>query len=73
MINRIINYEATGAAGVEDGVISVFSTRAIEVGSGECSCMKGGPKDSLVFPICTLMDYSIIDVEVPDILGDPWC
>ena len=72
MINRVIDYESTGAAGVEDGVVSVFSTRAVEVGSGECLCMKGGPKDGLIFAVCTLMNYSIIDVEVADVLGDTW-
>jgi len=70
MINRIIDYEATGAAGVEDGVISVFSTRAVKVGGGECSCIKRGPEDSFVLAVCTLMDYSIVDVEVSDIFGD---
>ena len=72
MVNRIINYEATGAAGVEDGVISVFSTRAVEVGGRECSCMKGGPEDGFAFAVCALMDYSIVDVEIADILGNTW-
>ena len=70
MVNRIINYEAAGAAGVEDGVISVFSTRAVEVGGREWLCVKGCPEDGFAFAICTLMDYSIIDLEVMDILGD---
>jgi len=72
MIDRIIDYEATGAAGVEDGVISVFSTRAVKVGGRECSCVKGSSKDGFVFSVCTLMDYSIVDIEVADILGNPW-
>jgi len=72
MVNRIINYEATGATGVEDGMISVFSTRAVEVGSREWSCMKGCPEDCFVFAVCTLMDYSIVDFEVADVFGDVW-
>jgi len=72
MIDRIIDYEVTGAAGVEDGVISVFSTRVVKVGGRECSCVKGGSKNGFVFAVCTLMDYSIIDIEVADIFGNPW-
>jgi len=72
MVNRVINYEATGAAGVEDAVVGVFSTRMVEVGGGECSCVKGSPEDGFAFTICTLMDYSIVDVEVADVLGDTW-
>jgi len=72
MINRVINYKATGAAGVEDGVISVFSTRVIKVGGRECLYMERGPEDGLVFAICALMDYSIVDVEAADVFGDTW-
>ena len=72
MIERIIDYEMTGTAGMEDGVVGVFDTRAIEVGSGECSCMKGGPENGLAFAFCFLMDYSIIDIDITDVLGDAW-
>ena len=72
MVNRIVDYEATGAAGVEDGMVSVFSTRAVEVGSREWSCVEGCPEDAFAFAVCTLMDYSIVDIEVADILGDTW-
>jgi len=72
MVNRIINYEATGAAGVEDGMVGVFSTRAVEVRSREWLCVEGCPKDSFAFAVCTLMDYSIIDFEVADVLGNTW-
>jgi len=72
MVNCIINYEATGAAGVEDGVISVFSTRAVEVGGREWSCIKGCSEDGFAFAVCTLMDYSIVDIEVADVFGDVW-
>jgi len=72
MINRVIDYKATGAAGVEDGVVSVFSTRMVEVGGRECSCMKRSPKDGFAFAVCTLMDYSIVDIEVVDVFGDAW-
>jgi len=72
MIKCIVHYEATSAAGVEDSMVSVLDTRTVEVGGGECSCMEGGPEDGLILAICTLMDYSIIDVEVADVLGDTW-
>jgi len=72
MIDRVIDYKATGAAGVKDAVVSVFSTRMVEVGGGEWSCMKGGSEDGFAFAICTLMDYSVVDVEVADVLGDMW-
>jgi len=72
MIDRVIDYEATGAAGVEDAMVSVLSTRTVEVGGGECSGVKGGSEDGFAFAICTLMDYSIVDVEVADVLGDTW-
>jgi len=72
MINCIINYEMTGAVGVEDGVVSVFSTRTVEVGGRECLCMKRGPEDGFAFAICTLMDYSIVNIEVADVFGGAW-
>jgi len=72
MINCVINYEVTGAAGVKDGVVSVFSTRTVKVGGGECSCMKGGPEDGFAFAIRTLMDYSIVDIKVADVFGNAW-
>jgi len=72
MVNRVIYYEATGAAGIKDGMISVLSTGMVEVWSGKCSCVKRGPEDGFTLAICSLMDYSIIDVEVPNILGDAW-
>ena len=53
-------------------MISVFSTRTVEVGGREWSCVKGCPKDGFAFTVCTLMDYSIIDVEVADVFGDAW-
>ena len=72
MIDGVIYYETTSTAGVKDAMISVFSTGTVEVGGGECSCMKGGPEDSLAFAVCTLMDYSIVDVEIADVLGSMW-
>jgi len=72
MVDRIIDDEATDAARVENGVISVFSTRTVKVGGRECSCVKGGPKDGFAFAVCALMDYSIVNFEVTDILGNTW-
>jgi len=70
MIDRVVDYEATGATGVENAVVCVFSTRTIEVGGRKCSCVKGGPEDGFAFAVCALMDYSIVDVEIADILGN---
>jgi len=72
MIDCVIDYETTGAAGVEDSVVSVLSTRTVEIWGRECLCMKGGSEDGFAFTICALMDYSIIDFEVADVLGDAW-
>jgi len=70
MVNCIVDYEAASAAGVKDGVVGVFSTRAVEVGGRKWSCVEGGPEDGFALTICTLMDYSIVDFEVADVLGD---
>jgi len=51
-------------------VVGVLDTGMIEVRGRECSCMKGGTKDSFVFALCALMDYSIIDIDVTDVLGN---
>jgi len=72
MVDGVIDYEATGAAGVKDAVISVLSTWTVEVWGRKWSCVKGGPEDSLAFAVCTLMDYSIVDVEIADVLGSTW-
>jgi len=72
MVNHVIDYKATGAAGVKDGMISVLSTRTVEVRGRECSCVKRGPEDGFAFAVCTLMDYSIIDIEVVDVFGNAW-
>jgi len=53
-------------------MISVLGTWTVEVWGRECSCVKGGSKDSLAFAICSLMDYSIVDVEIADVLGSTW-
>ena len=70
MIDRVVDYKATGATGVENAVVCVFNTRTIEVGGRECSCVKGSPEDGFAFAVCALMDYSIVDVEIADIFGD---
>ena len=61
VIEAVINNKMTYARGVEDGVISVFDTRTMEVGGGECSCMKRGAIDGFVLALCSLMDYPIVD------------
>ena len=61
VVKGIVDDEATGATGIEDGVVGVFNTRAMEVGSGKGSCMKGGAIDGLVLALCPLVDYSVID------------
>jgi len=72
VVDSVIDYEAAGAARVKDTMVSVFSTWAVEIGSGECSCVKGGSEDSFAFAICALMDHSIIDIEIANVLGDAW-
>ena len=56
MIECIVHYEVTGAAGVKDGMVGVFDTRAIEIGGGECLRMEGGPKDCFILAIHALVD-----------------
>jgi len=72
MVDGVVDYETTSAARIEDAVISVFSTGAIKIGGGERSCVKGGPEDGFAFAIRALMDYSIVDIEVADVLSDVW-
>jgi len=61
VIKGIVDNKTTSAAGIKDGVVGVFNTRTMEIGSREGSCMKGGAIDGLVLALCPLMDYSIID------------
>ena len=61
VVKGIVNNKATGAAGVEDGMVGVFNTRTIKVGGRESLCMKGGTIDGFVFALCSLVDYSVID------------
>jgi len=70
MIECVVHYEATGAIGVKDGMVSVLDTGTVEVGGGECLRMEGSPKDGFILAVCTLVDYSIVDVEVMDIFGN---
>jgi len=72
IIKGVINNGVSGAAGVEDGVISIFDTGTIEVGGGISICMERGPIDGLVFALCPLIDYTIVDQEVVNILGHTW-
>ena len=51
-------------------MVSVLDTGTVKIWGGKCLRMEGGPKDGFILPICTLMDYSIIDFEVADVLGD---
>jgi len=72
MVEHVVDDKMTGTAGVEDDVVGVLDTGMIEVGGGECTCVKKGPIDSLVLALCPLMDYSIVDIEVVDVLGSSW-
>ena len=72
IIEGIVDDKLTGTAGVEDGVISVFNTRMMEVGGGEGMCVERGTIDGFVFALCPLMNYSIVDTEVMNILGGMW-
>ena len=72
MIKGIVDNKSTSTAGVEDGVIGVFNTRTMEVGGGEGMCMERGAIDSSVLALHPLMNYSIVDTEVTNILGGMW-
>jgi len=68
----IINNKTTGAAGIKDGVVGILDTRMMKIRGGECLCMKGGTIGGLAFTLCPLVGYSIIDIEVADVLGNSW-
>jgi len=72
MIESVVDDKMTGSAGVENGVVGILDTGVIEVGSGECMCMKGSAVGGFVFAFCPLMGYSIVDIEVADVLGGLW-
>jgi len=72
VIKGIVDNKTTGATGIEDGVIGVLDTRAMEIGGGECACVKGGTISGLPFTLYSLVNYPIIDVEVADVLGSTW-
>ena len=61
VIEGIINDKAGGATGIEDSVISVLDTWAMEVGGGVRTCVEGGAIDGLVFAFRSLMDDTIVD------------
>jgi len=60
MVQSIVNNKAGGAAGVEDGVVSVFGTWTIEIWGWVRLCMKGGAVNFLVFAFCSLMNDTIV-------------
>ena len=72
MVKCVVYYKATGAARIKDGVVSVLDTGTIEVRGGECLCVEGSSENGFILALCTLMDYSIVDVEVANVLGDMW-
>jgi len=61
MIKGVVDDKVTSAAGIEDGMVGIFNTRAIEIGGGKGSCIKRGAIDGLVLALCPLVDYSVID------------
>ena len=69
MIESIVNNKMTGAAGIENSMVSVLDTRMIEVGGRKYVCMKGGAIGGLAFALCPLMNYPIIDIEITDVFG----
>jgi len=72
VVESVVNNKTTGAARVENGMVGVLDTRAIEVGGGKGSCMKGSAIDGLVLALCPLVDYSVIDQEITDVFGSVW-
>ena len=71
-IVTVVDDRAGGAAGVEDGMIGVLDTWAIEVRGGVDICMKRGAIDGFVFAFCPLINDSIVDQEVVNVFGCLW-
>ena len=61
VVEGIIDDKMGGAAGMEDGVVSVLDTRTMEVWGGIGTCIKGGAIDGFVFAFCFMVDNAIID------------
>ena len=61
IIECIIDDKTRGAARVENGVIGVLDTWAMEVGGRVRACIEGGAIDGLVFAFCSLVDNTIVD------------
>jgi len=72
VVEHVIHYNSTSTAGVEDVKVSIFNTRAMVIGRGECSSVKWGGIDWFVLATSTLMDDAIFEGQVADILGRAW-
>ena len=72
MVKCVIHYKSTSAAGVEDVEVGIFDAWAMIVRGGECMSVKWGGIDWFVFATSSLMDNTIFEGQVADILGRTW-
>ena len=72
MVKCVIHYDSTSTAGVENVEVGILDTWATVVRGGECTSVKWGGIDWFVFATSSLMDYTIFEGQVLDILGCAW-
>ena len=72
MVKCVVHYNSTSAAGVEDVEVGVFDAWATIIRGGECTSVKWSGIDWFVFATSSLMDYTIFEGQVADILGHAW-
>jgi len=72
VVKCVVHYNSTSAAGVEDVEVGIFNTWVTIVGGGECTSVKWGGIDWLVFATSSLIDNAIFEGQVADILGRAW-
>ena len=72
VVKCVIHYKLTSTAGMEDIKVSILNAWATIVRGRECTSMKWGGIDWLVFATSSLMDNTIFEGQVADILGCTW-
>ena len=61
VIKGVINNETGGTARVEDSVVGILGTWAVEVRGGIGSCVERGAVDGFVFAFRSLVNYTVVD------------
>jgi len=72
VIKCIVHYNLASAAGVEDVKVSIFNTWVTIIRGRECTSVKWGGIDWFVLAASALMDNTIFEGQVADILGRAW-